>query len=113
MQKRFIEQVIDYLNSQGFINNQIDLSSHMKEIDERDQPFVRDEVALAKHMVQERFRNHDFVSWSVQDVLDRAEELGVELTKTEARDILSTIIYRHDANIGINWDVIDVHITQR
>jgi len=45
--------------------------------------------------------------WTVQDVLDRAKELHTPITENEAEEILEDIHHRQDANIGINWDVID------
>ena len=48
------------------------------------------------------------ITWSLEDILDRAEEIGVELTEEQASDVLDSLLRRHDCNIGINWDVIDV-----
>ena len=50
------------------------------------------------------------IIWSTEDVLHQAEEMGVELTEDEANDILLYMEEKHDANIGISWDVIDVYI---
>lgn len=92
MQNMFIEKVVDYLNEQGF---------------------VKEDVDLAKHMVQEKFRDQNFIIWNIDDVKVQALNHEIKLTDEEARDILDTTIHRFDANIGISWDVIDVHITQR
>ena len=50
------------------------------------------------------------VIWCVEDVLMRAEEQGIPLTKDEARTILARMDHKHDACIGISWDVIDCYI---
>lgn len=59
----------------------------------------------------------DFISgnsiaiiWGIEDVLGRAEEQEIPLTEDEARDILSWMDRKHDADIGINWDTIDCYI---
>jgi hypothetical protein len=45
--------------------------------------------------------------WMIEDVQGRAEESGYFLTDDECRDVLSYLNNKHDACIGINWDVID------
>ena len=50
------------------------------------------------------------VYWCVDDVLTVAEEMNIELTIDEARDILQEVARRHDASIGIDWIVIESHI---
>ena len=42
--------------------------------------------------------------WQVEDVRGQRPDL----TDDQCRDVLRVIDRRHDANIGINWDVIDV-----
>ena len=63
--------------------------------------------------LEEYWEDKIAVIWGVEDVQDLAENEGIELTKEEARDILRTALRRHDASIGINWTVLEVHITQR
>lgn len=50
--------------------------------------------------------------WSTDDVLIKADEMNIELTESEADTILETLEERHDASIGICWDVIGCHIEQ-
>jgi hypothetical protein len=50
------------------------------------------------------------IRWSTDDVLMKAEELDIELTEEQADIILGNIERYHDANVGINWDVIAYHI---
>jgi len=52
-----------------------------------------------------------FVIWSTEDVIDRAEERrGVHLTEDAALRVLDWMDNRFDANIGIDWEQIDVGI---
>jgi hypothetical protein len=92
MNNLITENVVNYLDEMGFIKDQVD---------------------LAKHMINEKFRDVEYIGWTVGDVLDRAKYLGIELTKEEARDILYTAVQKHEATVGLNWDVLDVHIEQR
>jgi hypothetical protein len=50
------------------------------------------------------------IIWSTEDVLMQADLMNIELTEEQADDILSNVERYHDANVGINWDVIDFHI---
>ena len=50
------------------------------------------------------------ISWNTDDVIERSNELETALTRDQARVVLSNVASGHDANIGINWDVIDTHI---
>jgi hypothetical protein len=50
------------------------------------------------------------IKWSTEDVLLQAENAGFELTEDQADEILESLKDNHDANIGINWDVISFYI---
>lgn len=50
------------------------------------------------------------IKWSTEDVLAMAESMDIELTETQADQILDNLIKCLDANVGINWDVINFHI---
>ena len=42
------------------------------------------------------------IIWSVEDVIQECDWL----TREQALDVLQHIDHKHDATIGINWDVI-------
>lgn len=45
--------------------------------------------------------------WSLDDIKTQAfEAFDLELTDSQAREIANNIEHNHDANIGINWEVI-------
>jgi len=50
--------------------------------------------------------------WCVEDVLDRAKERGIRISKREAEEIIDDIHKNTDATIGINWDVIDAYLDE-
>ncbi len=54
--------------------------------------------------------NYLLEPWDVDDVIYRAQELGITLTQSEACAVLENIDNHYDANNGINWDVIDCTI---
>ena len=49
------------------------------------------------------------IVWCLEDVVMRAEERDIALTEKQAIKILTNLDKCHDANIGINWNVIDIH----
>ncbi|MEC8306439.1 MAG: hypothetical protein VXZ72_01070 [Chlamydiota bacterium] len=50
------------------------------------------------------------ITWSTEDVLHQAKQKGVNLTEDEANEILLEMERKHDADVGINWETIDVYI---
>lgn len=52
------------------------------------------------------------IIWATEDVLMRADELGVKLSEQEADEILDDLLRHHDCQIGICWDTIGVYIHQ-
>ena len=52
--------------------------------------------------------NAIYVEWHISDVKDNHEGL----TDDQCREVLQRVKYNHDANTGINWDVIDATVNQ-
>jgi hypothetical protein len=52
------------------------------------------------------------IIWATEDVIMRAEELGIELTEQEADEILDDLLRHHDCQIGICWDTVGIYINQ-
>jgi hypothetical protein len=50
--------------------------------------------------------------WSVDDVLVRARERDIKISRAQAEKIIERIHTGHDASIGINWDVIDAYLDE-
>ena len=48
--------------------------------------------------------------WCMEDVLTRAEENDIKLTREEASEVLGLTYKHHDCNIGICWETLDVWI---
>jgi len=48
------------------------------------------------------------IRWNVTDVIDRANDKGLAVTEELAERILDSLVANHDAEIGINWEVIDI-----
>ena len=50
--------------------------------------------------------------WHDEDVRSRAEDMGVDITEEQIKEVLSCVHRKADANIGINWDTIDYWIEE-
>lgn len=48
------------------------------------------------------------ITWTVDDVLEVAPDLNME----QCRQVLARAIDLHDANIGINWEVLEWHASE-
>ena len=68
--------------------------------------------ALINHL--KTFHNNDDpIAWDIwmpEDVELHARELGHELTKEECETVIHAMEIYKDAVIGLNWDVMEVHI---
>lgn len=49
--------------------------------------------------------------WQVEDIHAAAEGINVDLTDEQVIQVIDAMHNCHDATIGINWDVIQDHIT--
>ena len=61
-----------------------------------------------------RYIDDDTISleWTTEDVrmqLENRYEIGA-LNNDECRKVLGMLLDKHDANIGVSWDVMDVYI---
>lgn len=56
------------------------------------------------------FNEHITVIWCVDDIIHLAKSLGKVVSRDRAVEILQEIEHRHDASIGINWDVISYYL---
>jgi hypothetical protein len=50
--------------------------------------------------------------WNVLDVQSQAEDSGIVLSEGQARTVLNRVHRKQDAGIGINWDVVQVHMEE-
>lgn len=48
------------------------------------------------------------IVWSIEDIKERDDQ--ELLSEDDCREILDAMKRTHDANIGINWEVIDIYI---
>jgi len=51
-----------------------------------------------------------FISWSFGDIIKRAKQNKIEITKDQAILLLQEMEKKYDDSIGINWEVVDWYI---
>jgi hypothetical protein len=52
------------------------------------------------------------LNWSLPDIISKAEEMGVECSEDDAREIAYTIEQNGDCEYGITWDTIAYYVGQ-
>lgn len=48
--------------------------------------------------------------WSIEDIESMAQRIDINITEAQCEVVMHRIVDNFDANIGINWDVIEYHI---
>lgn len=50
------------------------------------------------------------VFFSVEDIVSTADSMNITLSVEQIRKVQTNIAHTHDANVGVNWEVIKCHI---
>lgn len=75
-------------------------------------------VGTVKELIlhlQKNYKPNEHVAaaiWAVDDVMERAKERKLSVTKHQAEEIIDTIEHRQDATIGITWITIDCYLDE-
>ncbi len=51
-----------------------------------------------------------YAIWEIDDVAWIAEKNGIEIDKDTAKRVIEKVHHRQDANIGINWEIIECYL---
>jgi uncharacterized protein YpuA (DUF1002 family) len=57
-------------------------------------------------LIFENFQPVIIDRWNADDIQSVAENMDIDLTDDQVLEIMQIIVSSHDANFGINWDVI-------
>ena len=66
------------------------------------------EIDLLKNEFEQYKR--ESVKWSWEDFYEEAKAIGYKCSKKKAQELLEEMISNHDAELGINWNVIYCYI---
>lgn len=74
---------------------------------------IRDESIDAESLIEGHRREMGYFlgNWSYNDIRQQAEDDDVILSVEEVVKVGAYIIANHDANVGVNWEVISDAIT--
>lgn len=61
----------------------------------------------AKHWFKEKDEEIALSCWTTFDVMERAKDRKITVIKEDVEKILLVVDKEQDANIGINWEVLD------
>ena len=62
-------------------------------------------IANARALAATEFAEEIAISWHIDDV----REIRPDLTDEQCREVLQQAERRHDASVGINWEVLAIH----
>lgn len=57
-------------------------------------------------------RHKAFISWGIEDIIDKAKQIGFEINEEIAIDIIASIDKYADCNYGITWETLDFYIEE-
>lgn len=66
----------------------------------------KSDSGTAEAMLAVRLRNYLVRYWHIDDV----KEIAPNISDEDARTVLAHVDETHDANIGINWDVLEAAV---
>jgi len=97
MKEELAQTITNELESEGVASEQEDKEALRQIILESVEDYFDDKIADI---------------WTTEDVRERGEEIGIRLSEEEAKQVLSRVLEKFDAGIGICWEVLDVHIRE-
>ena len=50
--------------------------------------------------------------WSVEDVIQRAKERDMTITKEQAEGVLNNMDNKQDCSMGVSWDTMDCYLDE-
>lgn len=72
---------------------------------------VKEFITLLPSNIRDyRINEERAVVWAVEDIQMEAQEMGITISPEDAEEVLDSITFDHDANVGVNWDVIRFHL---
>lgn len=85
--------------------NPTNLTDYLVRLDQRDTEELQEAVELLRSELRNRTDcDYLYDSWHVDDILCRRPDLNIN----QCREVLRTLEGYHDAETGVNWDVIDI-----
>lgn len=66
-----------------------------------------DKRQAVTRILEKKFRDTIFFTWNLDDIYQKAEEMDVELDSNQGGNVLAYLDRNFDANIGINWDIVE------
>jgi len=65
------------------------------------------QIDNALTVLEKYWENSIAIVWDIEDVFDRAEDLGKKVTEEQAQDILKDVFRKLDASQGVTWETFD------
>jgi hypothetical protein len=86
------------------------LISDMVELLAKKKVIKPDQQTQAIEVLKKYWEDKIAIVWCDEDVIDRAKEQKIRLSKSKAREILQDMLHHHDCEYGITWGTIDANL---
>lgn len=80
------------------------------EIDEIAKAILKQKGVDVTDVLEEYWDDKIAIVWTVEDIIEYAEDKDIKISEEEAKNILQEILSNQDSEIGVNWSVIDYHV---
>jgi hypothetical protein len=71
---------------------------------------TENQAATVQKSIKEYWEDRIALTWTTEDVIETAKDMDITLTNNQAREILEETLRGHDADIGVNWEVLRTRI---
>lgn len=68
---------------------------------------------IINNILSDYWKERIAITWTLEDIISCGSINGIQVTETEAHKILGYLLKNHDANIGINWEVIEEYLPHK
>jgi hypothetical protein len=81
-----------------------------REMNNKHRALLRRVKQLEEMAAKGREADETVGGWDAWDVLEKASEIGKRITRAEAKQVLDYMLNKGDANLGFNWDFVEIAI---
>ena len=110
----FIDELEEFLNLTMGVKKPSSISKAIEKLDEIIESSKEEKIINDLKDIRQLLATDEqlLISWHIDDIIHQAETLDIEISKTQAQNILSLLGGYHDADVGINWSVINSYLEQ-
>ena len=71
---------------------------------------TKNQTLKVQKTIEDYWADRMALTWTSADVIETAKTMDIKLTNDQAREILADTLHGHDADLGVNWEVLRTRI---